>query len=211
MPKLAPQFDFAAELALTDGRPGGRVQARCHPMSVSPPSGPPPDRRDETAREKGALTGPGAAAEVGGRHHRGHPASNGGRSHGVGAPPGRRHLTPYRRNRKAREQDWRCADCKALLPAMFHVDHRVPLCEGGSNDWDNLAAICPTCHAAKSAVELERSWDRRRERSLRVSKYFDPASSYRAKPPRLDGLPPWLADRWRPPPGRASSCTMSWP
>ena len=36
---------------------------------------------------------------------------------------------------------------------MAELDHVVPLCEGGSDDPDNLQVLCACCHAAKSRFE----------------------------------------------------------
>lgn len=48
----------------------------------------------------------------------------------------------------------RCYLCGA--PAD-QVDHVVPRFEGGTDDPDNLAAICVPCHALKSAAEAKRA------------------------------------------------------
>jgi hypothetical protein len=45
-----------------------------------------------------------------------------------------------------------CADCGDRL-ARFEVDHRTQLFLGGSNDRDNLAAVCLLCHRAKCLGE----------------------------------------------------------
>ena len=87
-------------------------------------------------------------------------------------------LTPYKRNEKAASQEWRCRYCQVLLPALFHIDHFIPLSEGGPDTLDNLCAACPKCHAIKSATETQRYWDRRRETITGLSKYFQPESTY---------------------------------
>ena len=46
------------------------------------------------------------------------------------------------------DQGGLCADCGDRL-GRFEIDHRMPLCLGGTNDRDNLAAICCPCHQAK--------------------------------------------------------------
>src|SRR5688572_1875670 len=71
-------------------------------------------------------------------------------------------LTPAKRNCIAADQEWKCADCGDLLPAIFHVDHRIPLSEGGTDERDNLAAVCPNCHQIKSFQETTRRFDRER-------------------------------------------------
>lgn len=102
-------------------------------------------------------------------------------------------LRPYKRNLKASEQGWRCHACRELLPALFHIDHIVPRCEGGSDAWPNLCALCPPCHSKKTEREVERYWDRKRENTSGKSKYFEIGSTYfidPAKPP----LPPSCAN-----------------
>lgn len=49
--------------------------------------------------------------------------------------------------------DGRCYLCGR--PAT-HVDHIVPVCDGGTDDESNLAAICASCHARKTAAEANR-------------------------------------------------------
>ena len=49
------------------------------------------------------------------------------------------------------EQDGRCAYswCRAKLSKGYHIDHRMPLALGGSNDADNIQLLCPTCNLQK--------------------------------------------------------------
>ena len=53
----------------------------------------------------------------------------------------------------AAEQNWKCADCQKQLPAWFEVDHVIKLEYGGSNNIDNLEALCRDCHGKKTAFE----------------------------------------------------------
>lgn len=43
-----------------------------------------------------------------------------------------------------------CVECGA---AASEVDHIIPLRQGGSNRWDNLQALCKSCHSRKTAQE----------------------------------------------------------
>ena len=53
----------------------------------------------------------------------------------------------------AANQNWRCAHCTRQLPAWFEVDHKTRLQYGGSNNIDNLEALCRDCHGKKTAEE----------------------------------------------------------
>jgi hypothetical protein len=53
----------------------------------------------------------------------------------------------------ASQQDWKCKDCKCKLPAWFEVDHITRLEYGGTNNVDNLVALCRDCHGKKTAFE----------------------------------------------------------
>jgi len=44
-----------------------------------------------------------------------------------------------------------CAMCGSELTA--HVDHKIPLSQGGSNSDENLQGLCPECHSAKTLAE----------------------------------------------------------
>ena len=53
----------------------------------------------------------------------------------------------------ASRQNWHCAHCDAMLTAWFEVDHMRSLETGGTNDADNLVALCRNCHGKKTAME----------------------------------------------------------
>ena len=53
----------------------------------------------------------------------------------------------------ASNQNWCCGDCKIKLPAWFEVDHKIRLDQGGSNDINNLVALCRNCHGKKTSLE----------------------------------------------------------
>lgn len=55
----------------------------------------------------------------------------------------------------ASSQQWTCAICRNILPPTYEVDHIVRLEFGGSNDVDNLQALCPNCHRYKTMTEKE--------------------------------------------------------
>ena len=53
----------------------------------------------------------------------------------------------------AARQNWHCGKCKCQLPAWFEVDHTIRLEKGGTNDVNNLVALCRDCHGEKTAME----------------------------------------------------------
>ena len=53
----------------------------------------------------------------------------------------------------AAQQSWKCGHCERQLPAWYEVDHIVRLEHGGSNNVDNLVALCRDCHGKKTAME----------------------------------------------------------
>jgi 5-methylcytosine-specific restriction endonuclease McrA len=45
----------------------------------------------------------------------------------------------------------KCWWCEKKLPDKFHVDHRIPLAKGGTNDRGNVVIACVPCNKSKSA------------------------------------------------------------
>jgi len=80
---------------------------------------------------------------------------------GVGSGGGRgnvqkatkRSVSETKKKYVAAQQGWNCGGCKKQLPAWFEVDHKVRLDNGGSNNVDNLVALCRDCHGKKTAFE----------------------------------------------------------
>lgn len=64
-------------------------------------------------------------------------------------------------------QKWRCCTCEELLPAGYHIDHRVPLHKGGTNADSNLQAICAACHNEKSYLEQYESYKARQRKKIK--------------------------------------------
>jgi hypothetical protein len=50
----------------------------------------------------------------------------------------------------ASSQQWNCMNCKQILDASYEVDHITPLYKGGTNDLNNLQALCRNCHGQKT-------------------------------------------------------------
>ena len=70
------------------------------------------------------------------------------------AQPRRRRVTERVKKQVAASQDWRCSACSSLLSSAYQVDHIVPLWKAGTNERENLTALCPNCHALKTQKEL---------------------------------------------------------
>jgi hypothetical protein len=71
----------------------------------------------------------------------------------TGSTKEKRNVSALLKKKIAASQQWKCGSCKALLDETFEVDHRVALFNGGSNDPENLIALCPHCHRKKTVDE----------------------------------------------------------
>jgi 5-methylcytosine-specific restriction endonuclease McrA len=65
----------------------------------------------------------------------------------------KRSVSETKKKYVAANQNWKCKHCAKQLPAWFEVDHVVKLEYGGSNNIDNLEALCRDCHGKKTALE----------------------------------------------------------
>lgn len=65
----------------------------------------------------------------------------------------KRSVSETKKKYVAAQQGWNCGGCKRQLPAWFEVDHKIRLDNGGSNNVDNLVALCRDCHGKKTAFE----------------------------------------------------------
>jgi hypothetical protein len=65
----------------------------------------------------------------------------------------KRSVSETKKKYVAAQQGWNCGGCKKQLPAWFEVDHKIRLDNGGSNNVDNLIALCRDCHGKKTAFE----------------------------------------------------------
>ena len=72
----------------------------------------------------------------------------------------RRKMSRWVRDQLFHDSNGKCHWCqKALVrskqrhPDQFVIDHRVPLAQGGSNQFTNLVASCRACNEAKGAAQ----------------------------------------------------------
>jgi hypothetical protein len=62
----------------------------------------------------------------------------------------KRNLTETTKKVVAANQQWSCKMCNRMLEASYEVDHINPLYNGGTNDINNLQALCRNCHGKKT-------------------------------------------------------------
>ncbi len=65
----------------------------------------------------------------------------------------KRSVSETKKKYVASQQGWCCGNCNKTLPAWFEVDHTVRLDNGGTNNIDNLVALCRDCHGQKTSLE----------------------------------------------------------
>ena len=62
----------------------------------------------------------------------------------------KRSVSESRKKYVAANQNWKCNHCSHTLDASFEVDHIIELQHGGTNEVENLVALCRNCHGKKS-------------------------------------------------------------
>lgn len=65
----------------------------------------------------------------------------------------KRSVSETKKKYVASMQNWKCGECQKQLNAWFEVDHKIRLEYGGSNEVNNLVALCRECHGQKTAME----------------------------------------------------------
>lgn len=65
----------------------------------------------------------------------------------------KRNVTESTKKLVASNQQWKCIHCKNLLDATYEIDHCIPLYKGGTNEIDNLNAMCRNCHGKKTLID----------------------------------------------------------
>lgn len=64
----------------------------------------------------------------------------------------KRSVSETRKKYVASNQGWKCGECGIQLDYTFEVDHVLSLKDGGTNDIENLVALCVSCHKKKTAL-----------------------------------------------------------
>ena len=65
----------------------------------------------------------------------------------------KRSVSETKKKYVASMQNWKCKKCSQQLNAWFEVDHIKRLEYGGTNEVQNLVALCRECHGQKTAME----------------------------------------------------------
>lgn len=64
----------------------------------------------------------------------------------------KRSVSESRKKFVASQQNWTCNHCRSQLDATFEVDHVKELQDGGTNEVNNLVALCRNCHGKKTLM-----------------------------------------------------------
>ena len=70
-----------------------------------------------------------------------------------GGKPTKRSVSETKKKYVASNQNWMCGKCNKQLNHTFEIDHKMRLEYGGTNEVDNLIALCRNCHGEKTAME----------------------------------------------------------
>lgn len=73
--------------------------------------------------------------------------------HQSGGKTTKRCVSETKKKYVASLQNWKCNKCQKQLSAWYEVDHKMRLERGGTNQLDNLEALCRECHGEKTAME----------------------------------------------------------
>ena len=94
--------------------------------------------------------------------------------------PAKRKMSAARRQRLLERDDWMCCvkGCPKFYGWPLELDHRLPIELGGTDDDDNLTAICQVHHQQKTRDDIARIAKARRLRA----KNADPETRALAKP-----------------------------
>ena len=65
----------------------------------------------------------------------------------------KRNVSESKKKYIASNQRWKCAHCQNLLDNTYEVDHIIALYRGGTNELNNLEALCRNCHGKKTFKE----------------------------------------------------------
>jgi predicted RNase H-like nuclease (RuvC/YqgF family) len=66
---------------------------------------------------------------------------------------GRRHIKKEVREEVVKCQENKCNLCNSTLSKYFQIDHITALQYGGTDEFENLQALCCECHCKKSIIE----------------------------------------------------------
>lgn len=76
---------------------------------------------------------------------------------------------------------FQCQYCGQMPPAVvLHVDHIVPVAEGGGNEEPNLLTACEACNLGKGAVPLERIPDSAAAQAKRLTERREQLAAFNA-------------------------------
>lgn len=72
-----------------------------------------------------------------------------------GPPPQFASLPDELRQRVLRKWGRQCFYCGSTGDGRLHIDHKMPIARGGTDDFDNLVPACQPCNLSKGAKLLE--------------------------------------------------------
>jgi len=71
-------------------------------------------------------------------------------------PTKRKGFTPAQRRDVHERARGSCERCNDTLTEVWHIDHRVPLAQGGDHHMRNWQALCISCHRIKTKGDVSK-------------------------------------------------------
>ena len=85
----------------------------------------------------------------------------------------KRNVTATMKKKVASDQEWKCKICANMLDECYEIDHVICIKDGGSNEENNLQALCPNCHRKKTNNDMAKKKEKmkaEKEKELKEKK-----------------------------------------
>ena len=86
----------------------------------------------------------------------------------------KRNVTATMKKKVASDQAWKCKGCSNMLDECYEIDHVICIKDGGSNEENNLQALCPNCHRKKTNNDMAKKKEKKKAEKEKEPKEKEP-------------------------------------